>query len=153
MSAQVRTIPQQFSRSSRSTHPVRSSSPPEDRSASCRKRSSVTGPRSPQEVSSVSCRPTSRCRQTSRYRPLTSRPRPLLSSGGSTLHRALFILLVCIVKGIVAQGQIEYRSGIENWHNLWVTSPGESSVLSQCNYIWELDVPPSYAIFIPRRLF
>ena len=29
-----------------------------------------------------------------------------------------------------------YRSGIENWRILWVTSPGDSTALSQCSYIW-----------------
>ena len=33
------------------------------------------------------------------------------------------------------QGQIEYRSRIENWRILWVTSPGDSTALSQYSYI------------------
>ena len=33
------------------------------------------------------------------------------------------------------QGQIEYRSKIKNWRILWVTSPGDSTALSQCSYI------------------
>ena len=43
--------------------------------------------------------------------------------------------------------------GVENWRNLWVTSLGESSALSQYNYIWETDVPPRYAISDPRPVF
>ena len=38
------------------------------------------------------------------------------------------------------QGQIEYRSGIENWRILWVTSPGDSTALSQCSYIWPAEI-------------
>ena len=38
------------------------------------------------------------------------------------------------------QGQIEYRSRIENWRILWVTSPGDSTALSQCSYIWPAEL-------------
>ena len=38
------------------------------------------------------------------------------------------------------QDQIEYRCRIENWRILWVTSPGESSVLSQYSYIWPAEL-------------
>ena len=68
------------------------------------------------------------------------------------LHLVLDVQVVVTVQ-TATQGQIElieHRSEIENLRNLWVTSPGEYSVLSQYNYIRELDVPPSYAIFIPR---
>ena len=51
-----------------------------------------------------------------------------------------------------------YGLGVENWRNLLVTSLRESSSLfsvqcSQYNSIWELDVPPSYAISDPRPVF
>ena len=38
------------------------------------------------------------------------------------------------------QGQIEYRSRIENWRILWVTSPGDSCALSQFSYIWPAEL-------------
>ena len=38
------------------------------------------------------------------------------------------------------QGQIEYRSRIENWRILWVTSTGDSTALSQCSYIWPAEL-------------
>ena len=39
-----------------------------------------------------------------------------------------------------SQGQIEYRSRIENWRILWVTSPGDSTALSQGSYIWPAEL-------------
>ena len=38
------------------------------------------------------------------------------------------------------QGQIEYRSRIENWRISWVTSPGDSSPLLQGSYIWPAEL-------------
>ena len=38
------------------------------------------------------------------------------------------------------KGQIEYRSRTENWRILWVTSPGDSTALSQCSYIWPAEL-------------
>ena len=39
-----------------------------------------------------------------------------------------------------SHGQIEYRSRIENWRILLVTSPGDSGALSQCSYIWPAEL-------------
>ena len=39
-----------------------------------------------------------------------------------------------------SHGQIQYRSRIENWRILWVTSPGDSTALSQCSYIWPAEL-------------
>ena len=49
-------------------------------------------------------------------------------------HRHASLLLCSI------QGQIEYRSRIENWRILWVTSPGDSTAHSQCSYIWPAEL-------------
>ena len=46
--------------------------------------------------------------------------------------------LACV--DCVHQGQIEYRSRIENWRILWVTSPDDSTALSQCSYIWPAEL-------------
>ena len=43
------------------------------------------------------------------------------------------------------QGQIEYRPRIENWRILLVTSPGDSTALSQCSYIWPAELRNLYS--------
>ena len=53
-----------------------------------------------------------------------------------------FPVFSLLVSGILTQrqGQIEYRSRIENWRILQVTSPGDSTALSQCSYIWPTEL-------------
>ena len=45
-----------------------------------------------------------------------------------------------LLKHNPVQGQIEYRSRIENWRILRVTSPGDSGALSQYSYIWPAEL-------------
>ena len=58
----------------------------------------------------------------------------------STFVNILYNVLYNCYIYTINQGQIEYRSRIENWRILWVTSPGDSTALSQFSYIWPAEL-------------
>ena len=58
-----------------------------------------------------------------------------------TVYLAVFrYFCLSMIIFTLPQGQIKYRSRIENWHILWVTSPGDSTALSQCSYVWPAEL-------------